>query len=93
MDSYLSNGQTASWPTWVVSVAQPGLTLNWSELQLKPVSKKGFCVGDLAGRRLLDDSIVEVGTVRGFEHGKVLFESKGRTILVHENELIKIDNG
>ena len=59
---------------------------------MKPASKRGFHVGDLAGRRLLDDNIVEVGTVKGFSHGKVLFESKGRTILVHEIELIKIDN-
>ena len=49
-------------------------------------------MGDLAGRKLLDDNIVEVGTVKGFSHGKVLFESKGRTILLHECELIKIIN-
>lgn len=69
--------------------------MQWTDLSIRKeecADKPLFKEGDIAGRKLLSDDIVEVGTIRGFEHGKVLFESKGKTTLVHNNELIKIVN-
>lgn len=67
--------------------------MQWTDLSIRKeerADKPLFKEGDIAGRKLLSDDIVEVGTIKGFEHGKVLFESKGKTILVHENELFKL---